>query len=121
MLRWVFLVRYPEGVSVEDGERWYFEHHVREAQGMLGLRRYRTWQMQPAPSGGAGRTQEQLNRWVRLTELTFDDFAAWQHAMENLPALTPAPWADSDQGIPSYLSETIFLPEEPVDLLGEEG
>jgi len=120
MLRWMFLVRYPEGVSIEEGEEWYFAHHVKDARAMEGLRRYRTWALQPAPTGGAGRSQEVLNRWVRMSELAFDDFEAWQHAVvDNLPPMTPAPWADSEKGVPSYISETIFIGDEPVDLLAE--
>jgi hypothetical protein len=121
MLRWIFLVRYPEGVPVEDGEAWYFDHHAREAKAMIGLRRYRTWALEPATVPGAGRPLEALNRWVRMSELAFDDFAAWEHAIvHNLPSFTPAPWADPEKGIPSYLSETIFVGDEPVDLLAEE-
>lgn len=117
MLKWIFLVRYPDGVTLEEGEAWYFDFHVKEARGMVGLRGYRTWALQPATTPGAGRSLEMLNRWARMTELTFDDFAAWQHAMDNLPTFTPAPWADTEAGVPSYVGETIFVGDEPVDLL----
>lgn len=120
MLRWVFLVRYPDGISVSDGDAWYFDHHVKEARHMHGLRRYRTWALEPASVPGAGRSLEVLNRWVRLTELAFDDSAAWERAMSDLPALTPAPWADPDQGVPSYISETIFIDDHGLDLLEPE-
>lgn len=120
MLRWMFLVRYPEGVSVEDGDAWYFDHHVREARAMLGLRRYRTWALRPATVPGAGRSLEVLNRWVRMSELGFDDAEAWEHAIvHNLPSFSAAPWADPGKGIPSYISETIFIGEEAVDLLAD--
>ena len=121
MIRWVFLIRYPEGVSTEDGDAWYLGVHAQEARAMKGLRRYRTWKLAPAPVGGAGRTQETLNRWARLTEIGFDDFDAWREAVVESPLdLSPAPWAEKQVGTASgsYVSETIFIGEEPeYDLL----
>lgn len=119
MIRWMFLVRYPEDVPVEEGEKWYFETHTVEARSMPGLRRYRTWELQPAPSGAPGRDVETLNKWVRMTELAWDDWDAWRHAMDNPPDFSPAPWAQKQDGTASasYISETIFIGDEPFDLL----
>lgn len=121
MIRWMFLVRYPDGVSVEEGDAWYLGTHVHEARQMPGLRRYRTWALRPAPSPGAGRPLEALNRWTRMTELAFDDWDAWSHAVNGAPVdFTPAPWAQKQEGTASasYVSETIFIDDEPqYDLL----
>jgi len=116
MLRWIFLIRYPDGVDVEEGESWYLDTHAGEARKMSGLRGYLTWKLEAAPEGGAGRTREQLNTWVRMTELHFDDWAAWRHAVVEQPLdFTPAPWAVKQQGTSSasYVSETIFVGVEP--------
>ncbi|MDA2989351.1 MAG: hypothetical protein O2815_09770 [Actinomycetota bacterium] len=125
MIRWIFLIKYPEGVSVEHGEAWYLETHVAEARHLKGLRRYLTWKLEPAPEGGAGRTREQLNQWVRMTELVFDDWDAWHDAIvANPPQFTPAPWAVQQDGTASasYISETIFVTDAPqFDLLGDSG
>ncbi len=31
-LRWVFVMRYPDGVALEDGEKWYLTVHTQEAK-----------------------------------------------------------------------------------------
>ena len=121
MIRWIFFVRYPESVSDEDGDAWYLGTHVQEARAMKGLRRYRTWKIEPAPEGGAGRSVETLNKWKRMTELAFDDWDAWRTAVSESPVdFTPAPWAHKQEGTASasYVSETIFIGDEPeYDLL----
>jgi hypothetical protein len=38
--RWMMMIRYPEGVSLEEGERWYLEVHAQEAKTMPGLLRF---------------------------------------------------------------------------------
>jgi|TARA_B110000483_G_scaffold221459_1_gene277466 hypothetical protein len=123
MLRWMFFIQYPDGVSLEEGEAWYLETHMPEAQQMKGLRSYRTWKLEPAPEGGAGRTKEQLNAWVRMTELGFDDWDAWHEAVvANPPQTTPASWAVQQDGTTSasYVSETIFVSDEPqVDMFAQ--
>ena len=43
MLRYVCLLGYPDGVPVEEGERWYLGTHTQEAKHLRGLRRYVTW------------------------------------------------------------------------------
>lgn len=35
--RWVQIIRYPDGVSVEDGEKWFLEVHAKEALDQPGL------------------------------------------------------------------------------------
>jgi hypothetical protein len=124
MLRWVFLIKYPDGVSPEEGEAWYLGTHATEARRQKGLRRYLTWKLEPAPEGGAGRTQEQLNTWVRMTELGYDDWDAWHEAIVANPLqYTPAPWAVQQEGTASasYMSQTIFVGDEPqFDLLGQD-
>jgi hypothetical protein len=121
VIRWIFFVGYPDGVSDEEGDAWYLGTHVQEARTMKGLRRYRTWKLQPAPEAGAGRSLETLNRWNRMTELGFDDWDAWRVAIKESPVdFSPAPWAEKQEGTAaaSYVSETIFVGEEPeFDLL----
>jgi hypothetical protein len=107
MLRWVFFLRYPEGVSKDDGERWYLGTHTQEAKRLQGLRRYVSWRTERARIAPVWSTVEALNRWDRVTELWFDDWAAWEAAaITHVPAYTAPPY-----GWPGFISETIFIGE----------
>jgi hypothetical protein len=106
LVRWLFILRYPEGISKENGESWYLGTHTQEAKYMLGLRRYRSW-------GAQARRPELRDvaplKWDRLTELAFADWDAWEEgAVTKMPRWTPPPY-----GNPGFLSETVFIGEEP--------
>jgi hypothetical protein len=40
ILRWITIIRYPEGVSVEDGEKWFLDVHAKEAVNQPGLLKF---------------------------------------------------------------------------------
>jgi hypothetical protein len=109
MLRWVFLLRYPEGIAKDEGERWYLGTHTQEAKRLLGLRRYATWPAQKAAVAPPWTTVDRLNQWDRVTELGFDNWQAWQEAtITNVPSYTPAPY-----GPRGFVAETIFISDSP--------
>lgn len=102
MIRWLAMLRYPEGVSIEEGDRWYLGTHTQEAKQMKGLCRYLTWQAHESSWQRPGR------QWHRLTELGFRDFAAWKEAQDNLPLWTPPPY-----GPRGFYSEAILIGDKP--------
>lgn len=109
MLRWVFFLRFPDHVSKEEAEHWYIHTHAAEAKGLKNLRRYVSWRAKKAEVAPPWSTLERLNRWDRVTELWFDDWAAWEDAaVTNVPAYTAPPY-----GWPGFHSETMFIQEEP--------
>lgn len=111
MLRWLFFLRYPAGVDKAEGERWYLGTHTQEARHLTGLRRYRSWPTQKAAVAPPWTTVERLNRWDRVTELVFDDWSSWYHAVvQDPPEYTSAPY-----GPRGFEAETIFLADDPTD------
>ncbi len=120
MLRWLFLIRYPDNISIEEGERWYLGTHSQEAKHLKGLESYKTWKGQALPPDlRPGTAENRPNRppWYRVTELGFKDFSAWKEGQEqrrveaadkNQPVWTPPPYAG-----PGFISETIFIADEP--------
>src|SRR5205807_5814808 len=68
LLRWLFLLRYPEGVPTADGEAWYLGTHTQEAKHIPGLRRYVSWRAAPRPPDVG---DQRPSRWDRVTELAF--------------------------------------------------
>ena len=111
MLRWVFFLRYPDGVSKDDGERWYLGTHTQEAKHLQGLRRYRSWKALKASTAPPWTTVDSLNRWDRVTELAFDDWDGWHEAaVKHVPEYTPAPY-----GARGFEFETIFIQDERDD------
>lgn len=77
LFRYVYMFRYRDGVSFDEGEDWYLGHHTREGKQLPGLVRYLTWR----------RTQRRLLAefddllgLVRYTELCFESFEDWYRA-----------------------------------------
>lgn len=111
MIRWLYLFKYPDGVSKEDGERWYLGTHSQEAKRMAehGMTAYKTWNGQKTPYRDPYQTIEQLNQWDRVTELCFPDFEAFKTATtDHAVTYTPPPY-----GWPGFNAHTIFLSDEP--------
>ncbi len=87
ILRWVCMFKYPDGVSVADGEKWYVGTHAREAAQQPGLLKFvshRALENSPRPSP-----------WLRVSEMWYEDFDAWRKAViESPPKYTAPPWAN---------------------------
>ena len=112
MIRFVHIFNYAEGVSKEDGEKWYLGDHVPQAKKLPGVQRYLSWRAVvpppiPYPSPGAPTPFDQF---VRRSELWFEDLEASLKALKSDPSL----WAPSDKGTPRFGEfECMFLEEEP--------
>lgn len=120
MLRWLFLIRYPENISVEEGERWYLGTHTQEAKHLKNLQSYKTWKAHLVPPdmrpGTAARSGDRPE-WHRVTELGFKDMAAWHEGQirrrdeqqaRGQPVWTPPPYE-----WPGFISEQVFISDEP--------
>ncbi len=140
ILRWVTLIRYPDGVSEEEGEKWFKEVYAKEAVKQPGLLKFvshkaivenvhvpGTGMPSGAPSGapsgmasgkpsGMPAGMPAMKKWVRLCEYWYADFAAWRKAvLESPPKYTAPPWGGS---YPFVEMESTFIPYYPdVDFL----
>lgn len=86
-LRWMMLIKYPDGVSLEGGERWYREVHAKELAKIPGLLRFVSYANIEPPS--------EANPWVRLSELWFDGYDDWRKAfIDSPPDFTPPDWSN---------------------------
>jgi len=87
ILRWITVHKYPEGVSIEEGEKWYLETHAKEVLAQKGLIRYfsyRTITYQGHPP----------YPWHRVSELWYEDFDGWKRSVvDEPPSYTPPSWA----------------------------
>ena len=103
IMRWYQAIKYPDGVSVEDGEKWYLEVHSQEAKEQPGLLRYvshRTIDNCPFPTP-----------WHRVNELWYEDVEAWREAViGSPPKYTPPPWR---KGEPFVDMASVFLRCKP--------
>ena len=111
MIRFVHIFNYAEGVSKEDGEKWYLGTHVPEARKLPGLVAYRSWSGivsgVPYPSPGSPTPRDQ---YVRRSELCFEDVDSALQALKGNAAL----WAPSVAGTPGFREfECMLLGEEP--------
>jgi len=105
-LRWYLLLRYPEGVSNEEGERWFRGVHAPEVMRQPGLYRffsYRTVKNVPGlpgtwRTGGAPPADTLEVRWDRVVELWYETFSDWRRAVvDEPPSYTMPEWATSPE------------------------
>src|SRR5262245_11977256 len=106
-------MRYPENVSLEDGEEWYLSVHTQEARQMLGLLRY--------ISCKAVKDSPIRTPWAPMTGLWFKDYEAFRKAnfessnkyMEPAWAKPNQRWLEVVSSFIGYEPEVDFLRERP--------
>ena len=106
-VRFVHFFNYPEGMTIEDGEQWYFEKHIPQVKKLPGIVRYRTWRgLPPIPLFSA----DPFDRYVRMSELVFENMELAQQAtLGNADLLAAA-----SVGNPGFREfECVFLDEQP--------
>jgi len=87
VVRFIHFFNYPKEMTVEAGEKWYFEKHVPVAKKLPGIVRYRTWRGLPPVRFG---TYDPWDRFTRLSEIAFENLEACLNATTRNPGL----WAD---------------------------
>jgi len=110
MVKMVWVFGYPEGVSFEEGEKWYLGVHSQEVKNFPGLRKYLTWRIldvKELPWYEEEYARAQPN-YVRITELWWDDVESWLKLRQGRVKLTPPPW-----GEPWLISRPVFVDEKP--------
>jgi chalcone isomerase len=109
ILRWLMFYKYPEGVPVEEGEKWFLDVHAKEVMKQPGLIRYfssRTLTMEgPLPTPPPGTRPFYPNpsplfgaKWHRVSEQWYEDSKGWRKAViESPPKYTKPKWAKYDK------------------------
>jgi hypothetical protein len=112
ILRWVTIIRYPEGVSIEDGEKWFLDVHAKESLNQPGLLKFVSYRVLtelaekamkgmnipqgPGMSEGIAMPPSGMSppkSWVRANEYWYKDFDAWREAiLESPPEYTAPSW-----------------------------
>lgn len=88
-LRWVTVIKYPDNVSVEEGEKWFLEVYAKEAAKQPGLLNFFSHKC----ISGVKRLDKGEKEWVRVCEYWYEDFDAWKKAViESPPDYTPPSW-----------------------------
>lgn len=83
-LRWIHAIRYPEGVSAEEGDRWYTQVHAPEVCRQPGLKRFFSFKV----------TEPRTGPFVRVSELWYENANGWrQSVIDSPPVYTRPPWA----------------------------
>ena len=90
IIRWYTVTKYPQGVSLEEGEDWFLNTHVKETLQQPGLTAYFSSRAIDMPGRPA--------TWVRLTELWYENFYGWKESVvDNPPKHTRPRWARYDK------------------------
>lgn len=104
LIRWVTAIRYPEGVSVEDGEDWFLNVHAREACEQPGLLKFLSYRVIDEYTHSFGRERN----WVRVNEYWYKDFDAWRKAViKSPPKYTSPSWGGE---YPFVEMQSTFIP-----------
>jgi len=83
--RWQFVMRYPEGVSEEEGDKWFYEEVIPKFQEMPEVHRILT-----------SKIIREVNNcpYYRVVEMWFDGPSAWHKcAVENAKSIKKPTWA----------------------------
>ena len=111
-IRWYIAFKYPEGVSIEDGEDWYLNVHSKEVMQQPGLIRYFSHRAVEVPG------IPYQYPWDRLTEQWYENYDAWHKALNASITYTKPDWA-SKETYPFLAPYTDFLStfilERPTD------
>jgi hypothetical protein len=106
ILRWYVLMKYPKGVSHEEGEDWFLNTHVKEVVQQPGLYRFFSYQTVKDPIGLPGTWSPESHppedsvkfTWDRVNELWYENFDDWRKSViEAPPKYTRPAWASFDQ------------------------
>ncbi len=114
MVKFVWLFRYPEGVSVEEGDKWYLGVHAQQGKVAPGLKKYLTWKVLDVP--------ERPTQFARVTELWWDDLDSWRKgSLQEMKKLQrAAPWGRVGFEGSGLVAEPVCVNVEPeYDLLKE--
>ena len=88
VLRWVHALRYPEGVTREEGDDWYINVHAPEVCRQPGLKRFYSF----------GQIEPKTGPFIRISELWYENADAWRKAViDSPPAYTRPAWARHDR------------------------
>ncbi len=90
VVRWITVMRYPEGVSREEGDDWYINVHAKEVCQQPELKRFFSFHA-VTPSSSVGP-------WVRVSELWYEHHDAWRKSvLISPPKYTKPQWAAYDK------------------------
>jgi hypothetical protein len=87
ILRWLIMLKYPWGVPVEEGEKWYLNVHAKEVMEQPGLTRF-----------VSHRALETPPPWRRVSEQWYENFDGWRKSViDSPPKYTRPAWAKYDE------------------------
>ena len=86
ILRWVTAFKYPEGITVKEGDDWYLNTHAGEVSEQPELKRFFSFSaIEPSSTVGP---------FVRVSEMWYENGTAWHKSvMESKKKYTAPSWA----------------------------
>jgi hypothetical protein len=108
IVRWCRLIKYPDGIPLEIGEKWYLDTYVKESAQQVGLLKYISHRVLEKPPI---RTP-----WQWVEEFWYESMDAWRRAViESPPHYSKPSW---DKAEPSVDMVSTFVGLKPdVDFL----
>lgn len=135
VLRWFIMLKYPAGVTREEGDEWFLNVHAKEVMKQPGLYRFFSYRTIKEPIHLPGTWppdsyKDMANKvigsehWDRVVELWYETFDDWRKSVLLEPPLYTKPkWANYERYPflkPGVDIVSSFLLERPVDEFGRD-
>ncbi len=127
VLRWQIMMKYPEGVTKDEGEDWFLNTHVKEVMKQPGLYRYFSYKTIKEeihlpghfPPGNELPSGVSVLGWDRVAEMWYETFDDWHKSVIEMPPMYTKPsWAKYEQYpfLEPYVDfASTFILERPID------
>jgi hypothetical protein len=126
ILRWLTVFRYPQGVSLGEGDDWYLNTHAREVMQQPGLTRFFSYRVIAPPVvmdkvvPAFLHPQSMVSSdWHRVSELWYENANGWADSViTRPPQYTRPPWATHERYPffePRVDFASTFILERPTD------
>lgn len=113
-LRWLVFFRYPKGISVEQGDKWFHDVQAKEIAKLPELKRFGFYKVVADTAAG------QPIDYPRVMELWFDDYPSWRKSFLQPEPRFTAPSFASSATFPFIETLSMFIGENPdVDFIND--
>jgi hypothetical protein len=109
VVRWFYVFRYPDGITPDEGDKWFLNTHAPEVMKQPGLLRYFSYRTVDSYKPDRPNDKGRQRQWHRLVEQWYEDLGSWKkNVLESGIKYTPPPWAQTPE-LPFFKPYSNFI------------